>query len=118
MQQNDFETGGDSSQRLQWQRERNEQRLAQQKGMSLQDFRDEQQRSELEDDELPSEDDLEDVAIVVYYPDVRADSVTGVGQLVLKAKVSTLAIEGLTPEQAQVLANERGEATPSKGGGP
>ena len=119
-----WDVGADSDRadRLSWQRERDDLRLARQKGLSLQDYRDELYRDELDLDNesrVPSEDDFEDVLVVVYFPDVRlTETGTGESSFKLRAKVSTLAIEGLTPDEAEALAGpEDTEPSPTQGSG-
>lgn len=98
--------------RLSWQRERDDLRRATQKGVSLQDYREAQRLEDTDinqDDEVPSEDELEEVLVVVYFPEVRiTDEGRGETSFTLRAKVSTLAIEGLTPEDATEMARARG----------
>ena len=103
---------GDNTQRLMWQRDRDNLVQASQKGMSYleyEDFlRDEELRKE-EEDQVPSEVDLEDVMVVIYFPVVRFDSPREEDSFTLKAKVSTLSLEGLTPEEAERYAESRGQ---------
>lgn len=106
---------------LAWVRERDTQRLANQKGLSVDQLREQQLEQEQKEDVVPSETETEDVAIVVFYPDVRAvgRSVT-TGTFVLKAKISTLAVSGLTPQQSEELATKKGKGTttpPANGSG-
>lgn len=105
----DYESSGERTDRLEWQRERDAWRRARQKGMSIDDYRTsmEEQEFEDEDDRVPTETDLEDVMVVVYFPNVRARK--GESVYAIREKVSTLAIQGLTPEQAEILAKSRGE---------
>lgn len=107
------DAGYQQQDRMAWQHERDQQRMARQKGLSLDDWRRQRLAEETEEeDEVPSETDLEEVAVVVYFPDVRLrDSGSDELNFVLKAKVSTLAVQGLTPEQAQAMANAKGVAT-------
>ena len=58
---------------------------------------------------MPSETTLEDVMVVIYFPMVRFDSAEEEGNFTLKAKLSTLALEGMTPEQAESFAESRGQ---------
>jgi len=106
--------------RLAWQRERDDLRRAQQKGQSLQDYRESQRQKDTDidqDNEVPSEDELEEVLVVVYFPEVRiTDEGRGETSFKLRAKVSTLAIEGLTPEDATQMARARGLETETPGG--
>lgn len=95
--------------RLEWQRERENLRSAQSRGLSYSEYEDQLIEEELEE-RIPSEDEFEDVAVVVYFPDVlRRDVEYPVdATFMLRAKVSTMAIEGLTPDQAEVVAESRG----------
>jgi hypothetical protein len=112
---------GDRADRLAWQRERDDIRMARQQGMSLEAYRDQELQEELDleqQDRVPSEDELEDVMVIVYFPDSRTyEGSTGESSFKLKAKVSTLAVQGLTPEEAGEMARARGEETPDTGQG-
>lgn len=98
--------------RLEWQREREMLRSARFEGLSFTEYEDRLLEEELEV-RIPSEDEFEDVAVVVYFPDVlrRDVDVPVDATFMLKAKISTMAIEGLTPEQAEVVAESRGGGT-------
>ena len=62
-----------------------------------------------EDNEVPSEDELEEVVVVVYFPEVRiSPDSSPEASFQLRARVSTLAIEGLTPDEADSMAQARG----------
>jgi prepilin-type N-terminal cleavage/methylation domain-containing protein len=109
-----------ASDRREWQRERNDLRKARQQGKSYYEYR---EKSDLEeedrlarDDLPPSEDEFEDVAVFVFFPNARL--VQGQGgkfsHFVLKATLSTMALEGLTPEEAEIQAESQG--TSSEGG--
>ncbi|MEZ5965765.1 MAG: prepilin-type N-terminal cleavage/methylation domain-containing protein [Planctomycetota bacterium] len=108
---------GSSTDRRLWQRERDDLRTARRKGINLDDYRRQQLQSENDANTVPSEDDFEEVAVIVYFPnvslaeDVDRDEET----FTLKARVSTLAINGLTPDQADGLAAQKGLTT--EGGG-
>ena len=66
---------------------------------------------------VPSADEFEEVAVVVYFPKLDPDYPGQQEALLIKARVSTLAISGLTPQQAQTLAQSRGEgADPNAAG--
>lgn len=98
-----------STDRLAWQRERDNLRQAQSRGMSMIEYED-FQRDEEEEERIPAEDVFEDVAVMVLYPNVRPgdDSQPIESHFILKAKASTMAIEGLTPELAEIVARQRG----------
>lgn len=105
--------------RLAWQRERDALRRAQSQGLSMIEYQDQLLEEELEE-RIPSEDELEDVAVVVFFPNVRPSddpNDPAVSTFVLKAKISTMAIEGLTPERAEIVAQQRGGTTESEAGG-
>jgi prepilin-type N-terminal cleavage/methylation domain-containing protein len=103
------EEGFRRHEQLAWVRERDEQRLARQKGLSVTELREQELEREEKADEVPSETETEDVAIVVAYPDVRAvGRAVETGTFVLKAKISTLAISGLTPQQSDEMAKTKG----------
>jgi len=108
------------SDRMAWQRERDDMRRARQKGQNLRDYRESLRQEELDlekENEVPSEDELEEVLVVVYFPEVRPDDEgqRGEASFKLRAKVSTLAIEGLTPEDATEMARARGLETEGTG---
>jgi prepilin-type N-terminal cleavage/methylation domain-containing protein len=110
----------DSGDRRLWQRERDERRSAKQKGVSLDDYRQQLIAKQTGDENtIPSESEYEEVAVIVYFPNVTLDSEDEKEEetYTLKAKVSTLAIHGMTPEQAQSLADARGVAHPDAQGG-
>lgn len=84
-----------------WQREREQLRRAQTSGMSLVDYQDQLREEEFEE-RIPSEDEYEEVAVVVYYPNVRAFDNADLPEqahFILRAKISTMAIERLTPDE-------------------
>jgi type II secretion system protein I len=98
--------------RLSWQRDREYLTKARQKGMSYVDYENlrlEEERRKAEEEQVPNETDLEEVMVVIYFPVVRFDSDRDEDSFTLKAMVSTLALEGLTPEQAESFAQSRGQ---------
>lgn len=102
---------GQRGDRIAWQKERDELRIAQQRGISLRDYRDQQLEEELSLDnesQVPSEDDFEEVLVVVYFPEVRLSAEASEATYILKARLPTLAIEGMTPEEADALAQASG----------
>jgi type II secretory pathway component PulJ len=105
-------SAGSMTDRLEWQRERDTLRRAESLGLSYTDYQD-QLLTDRPEDKPPTEDDMVDVAVVVYFPNVRPseDATTPeTSTFVLKAKVSTMALQCLTPDQAEVVAKSRGEA--------
>jgi prepilin-type N-terminal cleavage/methylation domain-containing protein len=102
---------GDNSDRLIWQQDRENLRSASQRGMSYLEYEqfllEEELRKEQEE-QIPSEVDLEDVMVVIYFPVVRFNDDRDQDTFTLKAKVSTLALECMTPEVAERFAESRG----------
>lgn len=114
----DLDSGNDEhSDRVTWQQDRDRYRRAKQKGMSYTEYQDwlvEDEYRRLDEEKAPSETEFEEVAVVVYFPKVRLDE-EGEDAFVLKAKISTLAISGLTPKQALAQAEAKGLTTESAG---
>lgn len=108
----------DANDRRLWRRERDDLRLARQKGLGVDDYRRQQLEQETDPEAIPSEDDLDEVAVIVYFPNVgSSDDEDKVEEtFTLKAKVSTLAINGLTPEQAEAMAAQKGVTLNSSAG--
>jgi type II secretory pathway pseudopilin PulG len=110
--------------RLEWQHDRESYRKASAKGLSYTDYNDklladDYQRKMAE--EAPSADKFEEVAVVVYFPKMPPDYPDQKDSLLIKARLSTLALSGLTPKQAESVAQSKGQAaTPESGaaGGP
>ena len=105
--------------RLEWQRDRENYRKASAKGLSYTDYNtklleDDYQRKMAE--EAPSADKFEEVAVVVYFPKMPPDYPDQKDSLLIKARLSTLALSGLTPKQAESVAQSKGQAaTPESG---
>lgn len=101
-------TGG-LNDRAAWQRERETLRRAESQGLSMFDYEEQVRQEELEE-RIPSEDEFEDVAVVVFFPNIRPGEEDAPDEvsLILKSRVSTMAIEGLTPERAAQIAEQRG----------
>lgn len=119
-------SGGDTraSERNDWQRNRDEYRKASEQGLSFSDYQDklaEDDYQERMQDQAPSEDDFEEVAVAVFFPKLEPDYPGEQDYLVIKARVSTLAISGMTPEQAAAVARAKGMessgTTPATAGG-
>lgn len=93
-----------------WDHDRQRVRRAQAQGMSMSEFDDYLLEEELEE-KVPSESEYEEVAIVVYFPNVRPSDeyVNETSSFTLKTKISTMALQGLTPEQAHDVALRMGE---------
>ncbi len=105
---------GDSStssgDRRLWQRERDDLRSARQKGVNVDDFRRQELTDQTDPEAIPAEDEFEEVAVIVYFPNASLsdDDYKTEETFILKSKVSTLAINGLTPQQAESLAAQKG----------
>ena len=112
-----FRGGSSEGDRLAWQRDRQELREAQTRGMSMIDYQDQLREQELAD-KIPSQDEFEEVAIVVTFPSARAsdDESKSTESFMLRARICTMAIQGLTPEKAEQIAEARGESAGSAGG--
>ena len=112
--EDESEEGFRRTEQLAWTRERDEQRLARQKGLSITQLREQELEAEEKADQVPSETEAEDVAIVVGYPEVQGPGrPMTTGTFVLKARISTLAISGLTPQQSDDMAKAKGTNAPA-----
>lgn len=110
----------EASERLDWQRDRQDFQRAQQRGLSATEYRDQQAEEDYRrrtEDRVPSEDEFEDVAVAIYFPKLNAEFEGEREALVIKAKLSTLAIQGLTPEEAAQVAEARSVTPASAGDG-
>lgn len=108
--------GGDegAAERNEWQQNRENYRRAQQSGMSAAEYDEQQLVQEQEtalrlQEEAPSATKFEVVAVAVYFPKLDPDFEGQKDALVIKARLSTLAISGKTPEQAEREASARGD---------
>jgi hypothetical protein len=109
--------------KIQWQRDRQDLRRARDRGLDAMEYEEQQQLDDIEErlaEKAPSEEDLEEVAVVVYFPKLDADFPGQQEALLIKARVSTLAISGMTPDQASSLAESEGSGVdpidPASGG--
>lgn len=97
--------------RLEWQRNRDDYRRASARGLTAQEYEDESY-DDINDrlaEKAPSPDEFEEVAVVVYFPKTDPDYPEEEEALLIKSRVSTLAISGMTPQQASDIAEARGE---------
>lgn len=114
------EAAGDDSQardRIDWERNREDYRRAQERGLSAQEY-DEQKFDDINErlaEKAPSEDEIEEVAVVVYFPKLDGDYPGQQEALLIKARVSTLAISGMTPDQASTLQDAKSGAAAEAG---
>lgn len=115
------EDGSEASERLDWQRQRDDYRAARKQGLTAMEYDDRRAEEEYKrrtEDKAPSATEFEEVAVVVYFPKMNADYEGQQDSLLIKAQLSTLALSGLTPTQAETLAASKGEsAAPVDGGG-
>lgn len=110
--------GSAAGERLEWQRDRENYRKAREQGLSAADYEtklaeEDYQRRLAE--RAPSADEFEEVAVVVYFPKMNADFEGEKDSLLIKAKLSTLALSGLTPKQAEAIAASKGQAVATAG---
>lgn len=105
--------GGEAGERIEWQRNRENFRRASARGLSALEYEDklaeEDYRRRMEE-KAPSTTDFEEVAVVVYFPKMNPDYEGQQDALLIKARVSTLALSGLTPTQAEAIAASKGQA--------
>lgn len=112
------EAGSAEGERLEWQRNRESYRKAREQGLSAADYEtklaeEDYQRRLAE--KAPSADEFEEVAVVVYFPRMNPDYEDQKDTLLIKAKLSTLALAGLTPKQAEAIAASKGQAAATAG---
>ena len=108
-----------ANERLDWQRDRDNYRKARSRGLSAQEYEEqlyEDAATRLVEN-APSATDFEEVAVVVYFPKIEPDYEGQKDALVLKARLSTLALSGMTPEQAAAVAESKAGGT-ATGGAP
>mgnify|MGYP000909760776 CR=1 FL=1 len=116
--------GGDAgaTERLDWQRDRENYRRAQSRGLSAAEY-DEQRLEDVSArlaEKAPSATEFEEVAVAVFFPKLDPTFEGQQEALLIKARLSTLAISGLTPEQAMAVAESKGQGSadaPSVPGG-
>lgn len=106
--------------RSEWQQNRDLYRKASSRGLSAQEYEDQIAAEEYQrrvDAKPPSESEFEQVAVVVFFPKLNARYEGQQESFVIKSKVSTLALSGLTPEQARQIAEAQGPGDDGAGGG-
>lgn len=100
-----------SRDRNEWQQNRDLYRKASSRGLSAQEYEDQIAAEEYQrrvDAKPPSESEFEQVAVVVFFPKLNARYEGQQESFVIKSKISTLALSGLTPEQARQIAEAQG----------
>ena len=104
--------GDDSvaNERISWLREREDYRRASSRGQTAIEYQDKQHEdiNQKLAEKAPSATDFEEVAVAVYFPKLDPEYPGEQEVLLIKSRVSTLAISGLTPDQASVLARSKG----------
>ncbi|HEX6811431.1 MAG TPA: prepilin-type N-terminal cleavage/methylation domain-containing protein [Planctomycetota bacterium] len=101
-----------ASDRLEWQRDRENYRRASEQGLSAMEYKeklDEEDYQRKLAEKAPSADDFEEVAVVVYFPKMPPEYENQKDALLIKARISTLALSGLTPKQAEAVAASKGQ---------
>lgn len=97
--------------RAEWQQNRDIYRKASSEGLTYYEYQDklaqEQTDRELAE-KTPDELQFEDVAVMVVFPKTRIDQ-EGDDHFLLRDQLSTLALSGMTPEQAELIAKSKGE---------
>ncbi|MCR9244077.1 MAG: prepilin-type N-terminal cleavage/methylation domain-containing protein [bacterium] len=117
----DIQAGDDGleRERSEWEQNREQYRKAKAQGLSFMEYQDrlyEEENSRELEERAPSETEFEEVAVIVYFPKLNPEHPDQKDALMIKARISTLAISGLTPDQAQAVAESRGESSGSAGG--
>ncbi|HEX5053812.1 MAG TPA: prepilin-type N-terminal cleavage/methylation domain-containing protein [Planctomycetota bacterium] len=108
-----------ASERLEWQRDRENYRKASEQGLSATAYEEKLQEEDYQRrlaETPPSADDFEEVAVVVYFPKLNAEHEGDRDALLIKARLSTLALSGLTPKQAEAIAAARGPSSSGASG--
>lgn len=107
--------------RSEWQQNRDTFRKASSRGLTALEYQDQLAAEEYErriDSKAPSETEFEQVAVVVFFPKLNARFEGQRESFIIKSKISTLALSGLTPEQArQIAESQSGEAGGDAPGG-
>lgn len=117
------EAAGDDTEaqdRVEWARNRDDYRRASERGLSAQEYAD-QQLDDINErlaEKAPSADEFEECAVIVYFPKFDPEFEGQKSILLIKSRVSTLAISGMTPDQASALQQANGEnSDPAATGG-
>ncbi len=108
------EGDGEERNRQEWQHNRDLLRKAQQHGVSATEYESQIAAEEYQrklETKAPSESELEEIAVVVFFPKLDAQFEGQKESFVIKTKVSTLALSGLTPEQARQIAESQGQGS-------
>lgn len=109
----------EATERLDWQRNRENYRRAKSRGQTGREF-EEQQAEDINlrlAEKTPSATEYEEVAVVVSFPKLEPEYPDQKEMLLIKARLSTLAISGMTPEQAAQVAQAKGDSGANGSGG-
>ena len=101
----------ESRDRSEWQQNRDTYRKASSRGLTALEYQDQLAAEEYQrrvDNKPPSETEFEQVAVVVFFPKLNARYESQRESFIIKNKISTLAISGMTPEQAKQIADAQG----------
>ena len=116
------EAAGDDTEaqdRAEWGRNREDMMRARERGLSRQEYED-QQFEDINDrlaETPPSAEDFEECAVLVYFPKFDPDFEGQQEILLIKSRVSTLAISGRTPDEASALQQANGDSAAAVAGG-
>ncbi len=107
-----------AGERLDWQRQRSNYQRANTRGQSASEYYENQQQSAAQRlaEKAPSATEFEEVAIAVYFPKINPKQEGDRDALLIKARLSTLAISGMTPKQAQAIATAKGQGANASAG--
>ena len=110
----DDEAGTKKLERLEWLTHRSEVLRARKQGVDL----DELETQELEEDDSPDADTVEEVAVYVFWPKVRlTEDGDNIAYYRLRGRTTTLALSGLTEEQAEEKGDGADSSSSSSSGG-
>ena len=117
------EAAGDDTQaqdRVEWARDRDSFRRANERGLTAQEYEDQllEDINERLAETPPTADDFEECAVLVYFPKFDPEFEGQKSILLIKSRVSTLAISGMTPEQATSLQQATGDPAAAGGASP
>lgn len=118
--ENAEESDSQSRERNEWQQNIDTYRKASARGMTALEYQDQIAAEEYQrriENKAPSESEFEQVAVVVFFPKLNARSESQRESFIIKAKVSTLALSGMTPEEAKQIAEAQGAGEESSIGG-
>lgn len=111
----------EARERSEWQRQRDDYRKARESGLSFSEYQDKLAEDDYRlrmAEQAPSDEETEEVAIAVLFPKLEPDFPEQKDALVIKTRISTLALSGLTPDEAAAVAQSKGlAATGTSGAG-